>query len=80
MRMPDCRAATPRPFILQWDRGSSLRDVVAQFAKALDRFQPFWEVTHNFRFPISIFRMHRRVYSNFYAKKYLSNPAEEPSY
>ena len=43
-RMPDCRTATPRPFLLQWERGSSLRDVLAQFSLFLARFQTFWEV------------------------------------
>ena len=43
-RAPDMRVATPRPFMLHWERGSSLRDAVSQFKGFLSAFQRFWDV------------------------------------
>ena len=41
---PDMRVATPRPFVLQWQRGSCLRDAVSQFQLFITSFRRFWEV------------------------------------
>jgi hypothetical protein len=41
----DAHAGNDSVCVWQWERGSSLRDVIAQYSVFLKRFQSFWEVS-----------------------------------
>jgi len=45
---PKCRAALPKPFVLKWEHGFALRDVVSQFQNSLHEHQKIWDVLDDF--------------------------------